>query len=52
MLELRIHELEDDLDIINMELLTANWDDRENKLKLRKSILDSLNRLNDRLNKA
>lgn len=50
-LENDIDELWTDLEIINMELQTAVWDDRLDKLRLKKSILHSIRKLNDRLNR-
>jgi hypothetical protein len=50
-LEMQLEELYNDLEIIDMELLTATGDDRYHKLKLKKSILDSIRKLNDRLNR-
>lgn len=47
--EMQLEELYNDLDIIDMELQTATWDDRYNKLKLKKSILEWIRKLENKL---
>lgn len=50
-IELDLDEAYNDFDIINIELQTACWEDRLNKLNLKKSILHNIRKLNDRLNR-
>lgn len=46
---MQLDDLYNDLEIIDMELQTATWDDRFSKLKLKKTIIDSIRRLEKQL---
>lgn len=46
-----IDEIQTDLEILDIELNVAYWDEREEKLKLKKHLLNSRKKLYDRLDK-
>lgn len=50
-IELDLEEEYNELELIDMELQTASWEDRKNKFRLKRSILNSIRKLNDRLNR-
>jgi hypothetical protein len=47
--EMDLEEKQNELEIIDMELQTAQWEDRKDKLRLKRSILESIRKLEDRI---
>lgn len=48
-LELDLEEAYNDLEIIDMELLTAQGEDRKSKLRLKRAILENIRKIDEKI---
>lgn len=48
-LQLDLEEAYNELEIIDMELQTAQWEDRKYKLRLKKAILHNIRKLDEKI---